>query len=97
MHCTRCQGLMMEDQFFDFEGTQGFMWMRGWRCVNCGHAVDPVIEANHRLKALTMRARPQEVPEDKGEEVHGYVVLEQLKGNRLLSGHSSACGDGARP
>ncbi len=86
MHCTRCQGLMMEDQFFDLEGTQGFMWMRGWRCVNCGHAVDPVIEANHRLKALTMRARPQEEPEDKGEEVHGYVVLEQLKGNRLLSG-----------
>ena len=69
MHCTRCQGLMMEDQFFDFEGTQGFMWMRGWRCVNCGHAVDPVIEANHRLKALTTRARPQEEPEDKGEEV----------------------------
>ncbi|MEO5631614.1 MAG: hypothetical protein ABIR69_07035, partial [Nitrospiraceae bacterium] len=66
MHCRRCQGLMMEDQFFDYEGTQGFMWMRGWRCVNCGHAVDPGIEANHRLKTLTMRARPQEDPEDKG-------------------------------
>ena len=26
MTCRRCQGLMSEDQFFDFEGTHGFMW-----------------------------------------------------------------------
>jgi hypothetical protein len=70
MNCRRCQGLMMEDQFLDFEGTQGFMWMRGWRCVNCGHAVDPLIEANHRLQEMTMLALPQEEPEYKGEEVH---------------------------
>ena len=70
MNCTRCQGVMREDQFFDLEGTQGFMWMRGWRCVNCSHAVDPLIDANRRLKAVTMRARPQEEPEDKGERVH---------------------------
>jgi hypothetical protein len=25
MECRRCQGLMVEDHFFDFEGTQGFM------------------------------------------------------------------------
>jgi len=49
MTCVRCRGLMGEDQFFDFEGTQGFMWMRGWRCMNCGHAADPIIEANRRL------------------------------------------------
>ena len=49
MECRRCQGLMEEDQFFDLEGTQGFMWMKGWRCMNCGHAADPVIEANRRL------------------------------------------------
>jgi hypothetical protein len=54
MHCTRCQGVMREDQFFDLEGTQGFMWMRGWRCVNCSHAVDPLIDANRRLNALTL-------------------------------------------
>jgi hypothetical protein len=56
MNCPRCQGLMMEDHFFDCEGTQGFMWMRGWRCVDCGHAVDPLIDANRRLNALTMLA-----------------------------------------
>ena len=49
MTCVRCHGLMVEDHFFDFEGAFGFMWMRGWRCMNCGHAADPIIEANHRL------------------------------------------------
>ena len=49
MKCKRCGGLMAEDQFFDFEGTQGFMWMKGWRCMNCGYAADPVIEANRHL------------------------------------------------
>ncbi len=49
MTCVRCRGLMGEDQFFDFEGTQGFMWMRGWRCLHCGHAADPLREANRRL------------------------------------------------
>ena len=70
MNCRRCQGLMMEDHFLDFEGTHGFMWMRGWRCVNCGHAVDPLIEANHRLQEMTLLALPQEEPEDEGEEVY---------------------------
>jgi len=49
MKCKRCQGLMVEDQFFDFEGTQGFMWMKCLRCMNCGYAADPLIEANHHL------------------------------------------------
>ena len=56
MKCKRCQGLMAEDQFFDFEGTQGFMWMKGWRYMNCGHAVDPVIEANRHLHEATVGA-----------------------------------------
>ena len=38
MDCRRCQGLMVEEQFFDVEETQGFMWMKGWRCGDCGHA-----------------------------------------------------------
>ena len=56
MKCKRCQGLMAEDQFFDFEGTQGFMWMKGWRCMNCGYAADPVIEANRHLQDATVGA-----------------------------------------
>jgi hypothetical protein len=53
MTCSRCQGLMHEDHFYDFEGTQGFMWMKGWRCLNCGHAIDPILEANRRLHEST--------------------------------------------
>ena len=56
MKCRRCQGLMAEDQLFDFEGTQGFMWMKGWRCMNCGHAADPLIEANRHLHEATVGA-----------------------------------------
>jgi hypothetical protein len=68
MECIRCQGLMVEDQFFDLEGTQGFMWMKGWRCRHCGHAPDPLREANRRLLEATVLVQPPEVPED----AHGY-------------------------
>jgi hypothetical protein len=44
---------MVEDHFFDLQGTQDFMWMKGWRCMNCGHAVDPLIEANRRSQEAT--------------------------------------------
>lgn len=53
MECRRCQGLMAEHDFFDLEGTQGFMWMKGWRCMNCGHAEDPLRAANLRLHEAT--------------------------------------------
>lgn len=49
MYCMRCCGLMAEDHFFDFGATGAFMWMKGWRCMNCGYAVDPIMEANRRL------------------------------------------------
>ena len=52
MKCTRCQGLMVEDHFLDFEGTQGHMWAKAHRCMNCGNVHDSVIE-QHRL------AKPQ--------------------------------------
>ena len=35
MTCMCCHGLMVEDDFLDFQGTTGFMWMRAWRCMNC--------------------------------------------------------------
>ena len=79
MECTRCQGLMVEDQFFDFEGAYGFMWMKGWRCMNCGHAADPVIEANHRLHEATVLVRPSE--EAEYENAHVYCRAEPVTGS----------------
>ncbi len=44
MKCTRCQGLMVEDHFMDFDGTIGHMWASGYRCMNCGNVHDAVIQ-----------------------------------------------------
>jgi len=48
MNCSRCKGLMVEDQLFDLEGEYGAMWATSLRCVNCGHVHDSLIE-QHRL------------------------------------------------
>jgi len=69
MDCVRCQGLMVEDQFFDLQGAQGFMWMKGWRCMNCGHVVDPIIEANRRLHEAALLVGPSEELENEAEHV----------------------------
>ena len=47
MTCTRCQGLMLEEQMIDMEAAYGEMWSIGFRCVNCGHRHDAVIQ-QHR-------------------------------------------------
>lgn len=46
MTCSRCQGLMVEDHLFDYEGSYGHMWATSARCMNCGHVHDPVIAQN---------------------------------------------------
>lgn len=69
MECIRCQGLMVEDHFFDLEGTQDFMWMKGWRCMNCGHAVYPLIEANRRSHEATVRVLLSEEPDNEKAQV----------------------------
>ena len=45
MACPRCEGFMVLDLFLDLAETQG-MWMQAARCMNCGHVIDPVMEAN---------------------------------------------------
>ena len=67
MTCSRCLGLMVEDQIFDFEGTQGFMSMECWRCMNCGHAEDAV-GAQHQLvrqKPVVVLARGESDTQDE--------------------------------
>ncbi len=46
MECSRCRGLMVRDHVFDLldTGIHGDVW----RCVCCGHILDPVILANRR-------------------------------------------------
>jgi hypothetical protein len=49
MHCSRCQGLIVKNQFLDLDGDFGEMWAQSWRCVNCGHVHAPVIARNRLL------------------------------------------------
>ena len=48
MTCSCCCGLMFETQVLDMEGAYGEMWAISWRCVNCGHVHDAVIEQHRR-------------------------------------------------
>ena len=48
--CARCQGLMVQDHFLDFDGTIGHMWANGYRCMNCGNVHDPIIERHRRTR-----------------------------------------------
>ena len=46
MTCTRCQGCMAKDHFLDLMESAESMWLTGWRCLNCGNVLDPVMERN---------------------------------------------------
>jgi hypothetical protein len=61
---------MVEDQLFDFEGTQGFMLMKGWRCVNCGRVHDSAIEQHRVARQEKVLALPRGEPDYQDDEVH---------------------------
>jgi uncharacterized Zn finger protein len=69
MHCTRCQGLMIRDHFFDYEGTSGHTWSSSQRCMNCGHVHDAVIERNREARVNQALVVSSE-PDYQDEEVH---------------------------
>ena len=50
MTCARCQGFMVTDSFIDLQET-GHLWMKAWRCMNCGYVVDSVAAQNRMLQA----------------------------------------------
>lgn len=56
MTCQRCKGCMARDHFLDMQQSGGEWWMEGWRCINCGHVYDPVVEQNRRMHAAALAA-----------------------------------------
>lgn len=56
MTCQRCKGCMARDHFLDMQQSGGEWWMEGWRCINCGHVYDPVVERNRRMHAAALAA-----------------------------------------
>lgn len=53
IRCSRCMGLMVVEELFDFiaGGSQAGSLVR--RCVQCGEVVDPVILQNRQLQLGT--------------------------------------------
>ena len=76
MTCTRCQGCMAKDHFMDLLESAGGMWMAGWRCLNCGNVLDPVMERNRRGQGITAVVSTAPVPgQDRiGAQEEGDVV-----------------------
>ena len=58
MTCRRCQGCMARDHFLDLQESGGEWWLQGWRCINCGHVFDPVLEKNRQLHAAGRHQLP---------------------------------------
>jgi uncharacterized Zn finger protein len=52
MTCMRCQGCMAKDHFMDLLESCEDMWLTGWRCLNCGHVFDPVMERNRLRQGM---------------------------------------------
>ncbi len=46
MGCPRCQSLMVQETFVDWESDTGALYFTGWRCITCGDIVDPLIVQN---------------------------------------------------
>ena len=67
MDCRRCQGLMVEAHCTDMEGTYGFSYMKGWRCLNCGHVADAIMEANRRLQEAAIHVPTHKTSEYERE------------------------------
>ena len=58
MRCARCGGLMVREKFEDFRLGSGGDELSGWRCINCGEIVDPVIAAHRRLTSQAAASNP---------------------------------------
>ena len=72
MTCSRCQGLLVEDYLFDFEGSYGHMWATSLRCMNCGHVHDSVIAQNDRPQQakVAVPVGMSGEPDYQDDEVH---------------------------
>ena len=47
MKCPRCDGFMVGDELMDLLDSQEIL-CDGWRCINCGETVDPIVLENRK-------------------------------------------------
>ena len=48
---------MVEEVFEDVKDDTGALRFAGWRCVNCGEILDPIIQANRATRPLPFMDR----------------------------------------
>lgn len=58
MKCPRCRGLMVHYWFIDLFDETGQEHRDGWRCVNCGELLDPVILQNEARRSVKSSTAP---------------------------------------
>ena len=66
MTCQRCDGLMVREQYDNLEFDSAGYEISGWRCLNCGAIVDPVI-ATHRQ--TTHKTEPDQLLKQRLKEL----------------------------
>lgn len=69
MTCTRCQGYMAEDHFLDLMETGGELWIKAWRCLNCGNVLDHIMEHNRTCFAVQQLVAQVSAPAHEGDVV----------------------------
>lgn len=53
MDCPRCNSVMVEERFQDFNDDTGKFHFFGYRCLSCGEILDPIIAENRNRGPLT--------------------------------------------
>jgi RNase P subunit RPR2 len=60
--CRRCKGLMVPVRLEETAGATSGTFLTGWRCLQCGEVLDPVIEANRKSKTQPAPIRKPRLP-----------------------------------
>jgi len=50
MKCPHCLGFMVIDTCLNMEGERDKVWIKEWRCLNCGEIFDPCTLENRALQ-----------------------------------------------
>lgn len=77
MHCPRCTGLMLSDEFLDLADEAGQCRFVAWRCLICGEVLDPLIAKHRRSppEPIVGGARlPHKVHYRSGNRSRGMIV-----------------------
>jgi len=83
MGCPRCQGLMVRDEYVDYEDSADISIV-AWRCLICGEVLDPVILKHRSVPPVLIRSRARG---------HGQMNVQRLEVPRRKMRESELWGE----